>query len=227
MDARSLHLLAKTTVLKSESLKGFQELVRQHLLRIAPRDAVEQTAVEEICSATWRLHRLRAIERKTIDLELATQSSPDDLECLARACGALAGKNPHLLFQRHETRLQNIIRRSLNRIETLRRIEAQKNSTKPPPRGTPRVSRPLGRPANRNVRRSLNPCASGHTSPSLGLHPVNPKNLRLRRPTEAQEKPKKNPRKPKKNPPKPTETQEKPSETRRHTAGGGGCPNKR
>ena len=126
MEAHSLHLLARTTVLKNESLKGFRELVRQHMLRIAPRDAVEQTAVEEICSATWRLHRLRAIERKTIDLELATQSSTDNLECLARACGALAGKNPHVLFQRHESRLQNIIRRSLSRIETLRRIEAQK-----------------------------------------------------------------------------------------------------
>ncbi|MCX6633518.1 MAG: hypothetical protein NT090_00250, partial [Acidobacteria bacterium] len=104
-------LLAKATVLKKESLEGFQELVRQYMLRIAPRDPVELAAVEEICSATWRLYRLRAIERKAIDLELATQSSPDDLECLLHACGALAGKNPHfhLLLQRHETRLQNII----------------------------------------------------------------------------------------------------------------------
>jgi hypothetical protein len=125
MTARSLSLLAKTTVVKKESLKGFQELVRQHMLCIAPREAVEQDAVEEICSATWRLYRLRAIERKAIDLELATQSSPDDLECLTHACGALAGKNSHILLQRHETRLQNIIRCSLARIETLRRIDAQ------------------------------------------------------------------------------------------------------
>ena len=120
--------LAKATVLKKESREGFQELVRQYMLRIAPRDPVEQDAVEEICSATWRLYRLRAIERKAIDLELAAQSSPDDLECLLHACGALAGKNPHfhLLLQRHETRLQNIIRRSLARIEALRRIGPQK-----------------------------------------------------------------------------------------------------
>ena len=89
-------LLAKATVLKNESREGFQELVRQHMLRIAPRDAVEQAAVEEICSATWRLYRLRAIERKAIDLELAAQSSPDDLECLLHACGALAGKESPL-----------------------------------------------------------------------------------------------------------------------------------
>jgi len=128
MDAPSLDLLTKTTVLKSESRKGFHELVRQHMLRFAPRDAVEQTAVEEICSATWRLHRLRAIERKAIDLELANQSSPDDLECLVHACGNLAGKNSnfHVFLQRYETRLQNIIRRSLARIRALRQIDEKK-----------------------------------------------------------------------------------------------------
>ena len=144
MDARSLHLLAKTTVLKDESLKGFRELVRQHMQRIAPRDAVEQTAVEEICSATWRLHRLRAIERKTIDLELATQSSPDKLERLVRACGALAGKNSHLLFQRQETRLQNIIRRSLARIRTLRQIDEEKKFDQNTAAGRPSGGPPFG-----------------------------------------------------------------------------------
>ena len=119
-------LLAKATVLKNESRQAFHEMVREHMLCIAPRNAVEQDAVEEICSATWRLYRLRAIERKAIDLELATQSSPDDLECLLRACGALAGRNPHILLQRHETRLQNIIRRSLARIDALRRIGQKK-----------------------------------------------------------------------------------------------------
>ena len=88
--------LAKATVVKKESREGFQELVRQFMLRIAPRDPVEQAAVEEICSATWRLYRLRAIERKAINLELAAQSSPDDLECLLHACGALAGTESRL-----------------------------------------------------------------------------------------------------------------------------------
>ena len=58
--------------------------------------AVAQDAVEETCS---------------------TQSFPDDLGCLAHACGALAGNNP---------RPRNILRRSLARIQALRRIEAQK-----------------------------------------------------------------------------------------------------
>ena len=135
--------LAKTTVVKNESRQGFQELVRQHTLRIAPRDAVEKT-----CSAT--------------------QSFPDGLECLAHARGVPAGKNP--------------------RIRALRQ-PGEKNMSIRTQRGTPPLSRPLGRPAARTARRSLYPCASGHTSRSRGLQPVNPKNCCRRHPTKTQEKP--------------------------------------
>jgi hypothetical protein len=134
MNAISLNLLANATVLKKESRESFQELLRLHTLCIAPRDAVEQSAVEEICSATWRLHRLRAIEHKTVILELAAQPSADDLECLFYACGALAGKDPlfHSFLQRYETRLRDIIRRSLARIRALRRTgEEEPGQTTP------------------------------------------------------------------------------------------------
>ena len=122
MNATTLNLLTAATFLKKESRKSFQELVRQHTLRIAPRDAVEQAAVEEICSAAWRLHRLRSIERKTILLELAAKSSPDELECLHYALRALAGKDPLFqdFLQRRETHFQDIIRGSLARIRELR-----------------------------------------------------------------------------------------------------------
>jgi hypothetical protein len=130
----SLCLLAKVTVLNNESHKGFQELLRQHILRIAPRAAVEAT-----CSAI--------------------QSSPGDLECLAHACGVLAGKNPRIQAPRQP---------------------GERKITKRTQGGSPRLSRPLGRMAARTVRRSVYPWASGHTSRSRGLQPVNPKNLRLR-----------------------------------------------
>jgi hypothetical protein len=52
--ARSLNLLAKVTVVKKESLKGFQELVRQYMLSTAPRNAVE-----EICSAYYQTNPAR------------------------------------------------------------------------------------------------------------------------------------------------------------------------
>jgi hypothetical protein len=137
MDARSLYLLTKATVLKSESRKGFRELVHQHMLFFAPRNAVEQVVVEEICSATWRLYRLRAIERKAIDVESATQTSPDDLQCLVLASGELTGKNRHfhLSLQRHEPRLQNIIQRSIARLRALRQIREEKERPQIAPLG--------------------------------------------------------------------------------------------
>jgi hypothetical protein len=137
IDARSLNLLTKATVLKSESRKGFRELVHQHMLFFAPRNAVEQVVVEEICSATWRLYRLRAVERKAIELESATQTSPDDLQCLVLASGQLAGKNRHfhLSLQRHEPRLQNIIQRSIARLRALRQIREEKECPPTTPLG--------------------------------------------------------------------------------------------
>ena len=55
----------------------------------APRNAVEQPAVEQTCSAI--------------------QSFPDGLKCLLHACGALAGKNPRIqaLRQPGETKHVN------------------------------------------------------------------------------------------------------------------------
>jgi len=128
MNATTLNLLTAATFLKKESRESYQELVRQHTQRIAPRDAAEQAAVEEICSAAWRLRRLRSIERKTTLLELAAQSSPDDLECLHYALRALAGKDPlfHSFLQRRETHFQDIIRRSLARIQELRQTGEEK-----------------------------------------------------------------------------------------------------
>jgi hypothetical protein len=128
MDARALRLLTKATVLSAESRQGFHQLVHEHMLFFAPRNPVEQVAVEEICSATWRLHRLRAIERKITDLECATQTSPDDLQCLVLASGELATKNRrlHLFIQRHEPRLQNVIRRSFARLQALRQFSEKK-----------------------------------------------------------------------------------------------------
>jgi hypothetical protein len=122
--------------------------------------------------ATWRLHRLWAIERKTIDLE-----------CLTHACGALAGA-PSLASRPCAS-------------------PAKKNVLKRTHRGTPRLSRSLGRPAGRTVRRSLYPCASGHTSQSGGLPSMTLKNVRRRHPTE---NPGRTHRKPARTHPQPTRT---------------------
>jgi len=66
----------------------------------------------------------------------------------------------------------------------------KKDSAKSPLSGTLRGSSPLRRPTGRNVRRSLIPCASGHTSESHGLQPAT-----------SQEEPKENPPITRQNPP--------------------------
>ena len=127
MNPLSHGLLAKAAALKAESRKDFQELVRQYTQCIAPRDPVEQATVEEISAAAWRLHRLWATERDAIDLELAAQSSSGDLGRLLRCYGSLVRKHPHFrLLQRYETRLQNVILRSLACIQALRQIGEKK-----------------------------------------------------------------------------------------------------
>jgi hypothetical protein len=167
MNALSLHLLAEATVVKNESYKGSQELVRQYMLCVAPRAAVEET-----CSAI--------------------QSSPDGLECLASSAWPMpAAFWPAKIPASRPCASQ-----------------AKKNMSIRTQEGTPPFSRPLGRMAAHAMRRTLYPCASGHTSRSCGLQPANPKNLRLRHPKETQEKPTETQGKPKKTQEKPTETQE-------------------
>ncbi len=83
-------LLARTAVLANESHDGFEEMLQGHIRRIGPRDSVEHEAIEEMCSAAWRLRRLWCMERKALDLELAAQDSPDQLERTVNAFDSLA-----------------------------------------------------------------------------------------------------------------------------------------
>jgi hypothetical protein len=122
MNALRHGLLAKATVLQNESRRGFQTMLREHIECLEPRDALERSAIEEMCSAAWRMRRLWAMERKALDLELESQSSSDEMECLVNAFDSMARNRPHyLLFHRYETRLHNIIQRSLARIQARRR----------------------------------------------------------------------------------------------------------
>ncbi len=117
-------LLAKTTVLQKESRAGFERFLRQHVEKFAPRDPVEYAAVEELCSAEWRLRRLWSMERKAVDLELAAQSSSDDLECIVQAYNSMVRKHPHFqFFQRYENRLAYLARQALHRLMALQKQE--------------------------------------------------------------------------------------------------------
>jgi len=120
-------LTATAASLKKQNCKAFQEMLHQYNQSIAPRDAVEQAAVDEICAAAWRLHSVWTIERNAVDLELTAQAAPGDLDHLARSYRALVRKHPHFrILHRHEARLQNIIKRSLASIQALRQLNDKK-----------------------------------------------------------------------------------------------------
>lgn len=144
-NSRRHGLLANTVVLDNESRAGFLKSFREHLQCIGPRDYIELDAVEQMCSASWRLRRLWMMERKALDLELEAHRSPDEPERLVRAFDSLACNRPHfLLLHRYETRLHNIIQRSLTRTLMRRRSGMPgEPGTSPPP--TPALRFPLPR----------------------------------------------------------------------------------
>ncbi len=185
-------LLAKTTVLENESREGFEELLRQHIRRIAPRDAVEHSALEEMCSAAWRIRRLWSMERKALDLEIAAQSSPDELERIVNAFDSLARNRPHfLLFHRYETRLHNIIQRSLARIMALRKIGVPNEPEPPIPKPTrDRVGRVPDLPPSRDRPPIPKPSRDRPPIPKLSRdRPPIPKLSRDRKGAEVQSNP--------------------------------------
>jgi hypothetical protein len=115
-------LLAKAIVLDNESLRGFYAMVRDNYQCLNPRNPFEESAVDEICSAEWRLRRLWSMERKAFNLEMASQPSSDEPARLVGAFDSLASGRPHfLLLHRYENRLHNIIQRSFNRLLLLRK----------------------------------------------------------------------------------------------------------
>jgi len=83
-------LLSKCVVLESESAQGFQSILSQHALRLAPADDVEQGYVDEMAAASWRLRRAWAIETALFDSAVQDQPSGDDLARLAAAFSKLA-----------------------------------------------------------------------------------------------------------------------------------------
>jgi hypothetical protein len=117
MNALRHGLLARAPVLENESRCGFDEMLRQYIERFAPRDAAEEIAVEQMCSAAWRRRRLWSLEREALNLELAGQASPDELERAANAFDPLTRNRPQfLLFSRYETSIDNTFQRSLARL---------------------------------------------------------------------------------------------------------------
>jgi hypothetical protein len=84
-------LLSKCVVPETESDTGFQSILAQHMLHLAPADDVELGYIDEMVAPTWRLRRAWAIETRLFDNAVQDQPSGDDL---GRLAAALARRRP-------------------------------------------------------------------------------------------------------------------------------------
>jgi hypothetical protein len=114
---------------------------------------------------------------------MSTRSlNPDHLGCLAQALRQPRERKSADSNPRRHASAQRL--HPCPSVATCLGSRQKKDSTKSTLSGTPRRSRPPGRPAGRDVRRSLYPCASGHTFRAHGLPPVTFRNLPFHHPTE-------------------------------------------
>src|SRR5215472_10304635 len=85
-------LLANCVVLECEDPANFRALLQQHIDRLQPADEMEFGMIEEMVSAYWRMRRGWAIETRTIDKAMASQTTGDALDRLVVATsGSTAG----------------------------------------------------------------------------------------------------------------------------------------
>jgi len=114
-------LLANCIVLECEDPENFRALLQQHIDRLQPADEMEFGMIEEMVSAYWRMRRGWAIETRTIDKAMASQTTGDALDRLVAATsGSTAGDANPLLLHRYETRLHMMYQRALHNLLLLR-----------------------------------------------------------------------------------------------------------
>jgi hypothetical protein len=68
-------ILTKTVVLEGESKERFDELQSALIAEFQPRSTTETALVETMAIARWRLLRVLAIQKASLDLEMARQES--------------------------------------------------------------------------------------------------------------------------------------------------------
>jgi hypothetical protein len=112
-------LLAKCVVLKNESSECFDDLVTQHIERLAPADGVEFAMVEEMVAANWRIRRAWAIENRLMEKAIRNQAPGDEVSRIAAAFAELAASPELNLLHRYEARLHRIYQRALNNLVML------------------------------------------------------------------------------------------------------------
>ncbi len=118
-------MLARSIVLRSESLKNFRQVLSNLEDDHQPQNATEQTLVEILAVSKWRLRRLWDIERAGFDYECDQQTGEvADLQPPTRASIAFKGLSDSSrsleMMNRYENRLDRQIKTTLDRLARLK-----------------------------------------------------------------------------------------------------------
>jgi hypothetical protein len=101
-----------TTVLKCEDLDEFQDAIDKHYVTYHPATDAQESLVDEMISARWRIRRIRIAETQLLDLEMIRNQAavekfytqPDPGTHLAEAVRTLMN-HTYSLISRYESRL--------------------------------------------------------------------------------------------------------------------------
>ena len=132
MNAITHGLFSKHIVIGQESPEAFDDIVNRHLDRFDPDDEVEQSLVEEMVAAHWRLRRLWAVENQWLQAALENQPPSPETARIAGAFGEVADSPRLGLLHRYETRLHLMYQRAFRNLLRMRNSPAQNEPKKSP-----------------------------------------------------------------------------------------------
>jgi len=131
-------------VLTNESKEGYQNHRAAYIDRFQPADPVEVDLVDQMVSATWRLHRTwvvetTAIEREMVRITPELEAQYENLKQESRLCVAMQNlmEEPRFLANlgSHESRIARLYHRALQSLLKLREL-----GKKPAPSSSPNAS---------------------------------------------------------------------------------------
>jgi hypothetical protein len=115
-------MTAACLLLDHEHEEHFEILMQNHIRRFQPAEGVELGLIEEMCAAYWRLHRVWAFEKLTLNHQMSVETGSADSVSMAKAMDTLAAQPGTALMQRYETRMQNMYARAIRTFKLLRTI---------------------------------------------------------------------------------------------------------
>ncbi len=117
-NAQSHGLFCRDVVIAGESEEEFRELRREFIKSLRPQDVVELALVDGMVIAQWKLRRLHAAEKASLEAEKTTPG-----EAMSRKI--IWSKNSIEKFSRIEQRLNNQMHRCLRDLQKLREHKAK------------------------------------------------------------------------------------------------------